>query len=31
MPFLFWMPIIMMRGLLQVAEDDMRAFFPQAK
>ena len=31
MPFLFWMPMIMMRGLWQVAEDDMRAFFPQAK
>ena len=31
MPFLFWMPMIMMRGLWQITEDDMRAFFPQAK
>jgi hypothetical protein len=29
MPFLFWMPMIMMRGLWQVAEDDMRTFFPR--
>jgi hypothetical protein len=27
MPFLFWMPMIMMRGLWQAAEADAQALF----
>jgi hypothetical protein len=28
MPFLFWIPMIVMCGLWQAAEDDAKAFFP---
>jgi hypothetical protein len=31
MPFLFWMPMIMMQGFWRAAEDDMRTFFPQGE
>jgi hypothetical protein len=28
MPFLFWMPMIVMCGLWRTAEEDTRALFP---
>jgi len=28
MPFLFWMPMIVMCGLWRAAEDDAKALFP---
>ena len=28
MPFLFWIPMIVMCGLWRAAEDDAKAFFP---
>ena len=28
MPFLFWMPMIVMCGLWRAAEEDAKAFFP---
>ena len=31
MPFLFWFPIIVMRGLFTLAEDNARAFKPVAR
>jgi len=29
MPFLFWMPMIVMCGLWKAAEEDARTLFPQ--
>jgi hypothetical protein len=28
MPFLFWMPMIVMCGLWRAAEEDAKSFFP---